>query len=123
MRFIGLVSGGKDSCYAMQLTAAAGHQLVALGNLKPPLAGETDSYMYQTVGQDALSYYSEAMGVPLFQRTITGTPVNQEMEYGGAVGGDEVEVRCYFVLNFSHILYLLGPLRTAARDSDKWSRI
>lgn len=91
MRFIGLVSGGKDSCYAMHLTAAAGHQLVGLANLKPPLAGETDSYMYQTVGQDAIEHYSEAMGVPLFRRTITGQPVRQEMEYEGAVAGDEVE--------------------------------
>ena len=91
MRFIGLVSGGKDSCFAMQLTAADGHQLVGLANLKPELSGELDSYMYQTVGQDAIDLYSEAMGIPLFQRVIKGKPVNQDMEYNGSVEGDEVE--------------------------------
>ncbi|KAJ6223167.1 hypothetical protein RDWZM_001712 [Blomia tropicalis] len=91
MRFIALVSGGKDSCYAMHLTALDGNELVGLANLKPEQSGETDSYMYQTVGQDAIDLYSEAMEVPLFQRTIKGRPLNQEMEYENCVDGDEVE--------------------------------
>jgi len=91
MRFIALVSGGKDSCYAMHLTAEAGHELVGLANLLPPKSGETDSYMYQTVGQDAIELYSEALEVPLYRRIIQGTPVNQAMEYEQSVHGDEVE--------------------------------
>ena len=40
-----------------------------------------DSYMYQTVGHDAIELYSEAMGLPLFRRTIQGSPVEQGKEY------------------------------------------
>src|SRR5690625_3224542 len=91
MRFVALVSGGKDSCYAMHLTAADGHQLVALANLRPQQSGETDSYMYQTVGQDVIRLYSDALQVPLFQRAISGKPIHQEIDYQEPVDGDEVE--------------------------------
>ena len=37
--------------------------------------------MYQTVGHDAIELYSEAMGLPLFRRTIQGSPVEQGKEY------------------------------------------
>lgn len=40
-----------------------------------------DSYMYQTVGHDGIELYSEAMGLPLFRRTIQGNPVEQGKEY------------------------------------------
>jgi hypothetical protein len=36
---VGLVSGGKDSCYAMMRAVAHGHRIVALANLHPPVAG------------------------------------------------------------------------------------
>jgi diphthine-ammonia ligase len=42
---------------------------------------EMDSYMYQTVGHDAIDLYSEAMGLPLFRRTIQGNPVEQGKDY------------------------------------------
>jgi len=51
MKVIGLVSGGKDSCYAMQLAIQQGHEVMALANLLP-LPGdpdELDSFMFQTV--------------------------------------------------------------------------
>jgi diphthine-ammonia ligase len=41
MRVLALVSGGKDSCYAMMQCVAANHQIVALANLKPVETGET----------------------------------------------------------------------------------
>ena len=91
MKFIALVSGGKDSCYAMHLVSQDGNELVGLANLKPETSGETDSYMFQTVGQDVIDVYAEALDVPLFQRTISGKPINQEMEYNEDVKGDEVE--------------------------------
>lgn len=91
MRFVALVSGGKDSCYALHRIADDGHQLVALANLVPPIDAEMDSYMYQTVGQRVVPTYAEALGVPCFQRTISGRPINQAMEYEQAHVGDEVE--------------------------------
>ena len=55
-----------------------GHEIVCLANLHPPLernTDELDSYMYQTVGHNALDLYSEAMGLQLYRRKIAGDPV------------------------------------------------
>ncbi len=35
MKVVSLVSGGKDSCYSMLQCVAAGHEIVALANLRP----------------------------------------------------------------------------------------
>ncbi len=48
---------------------------------------ELDSYMYQTVGHDAIHLIAEAMGLPLYRRVITGTAVNQAAEYGSRQPG------------------------------------
>lgn len=37
--------------------------------------------MYQTVGHDAIELYSQAMGLPLFRRTIKGKPIEQGKDY------------------------------------------
>ena len=37
MRIVGLLSGGKDSCYALMQSISAGHEVVALATLLPPL--------------------------------------------------------------------------------------
>ncbi|XP_040267994.1 diphthine--ammonia ligase isoform X4 [Bufo bufo] len=92
MRVVALISGGKDSCYNMMQCAVAGHQIVALANLKPPQssADELDSYMYQTVGHQALDLYAEAMALPLYRVTLSGSSLNTGREYKPQEG-DEVE--------------------------------
>jgi hypothetical protein len=35
MKIVGLVSGGKDSCYNLVRCVAMGHELVAIANLAP----------------------------------------------------------------------------------------
>ena len=35
LKVVALVSGGKDSCYSMLQCVAAGHEIVALANLRP----------------------------------------------------------------------------------------
>jgi len=88
-----LVSGGKDSCYSMVQCVAAGHQIVGLVNLGPhdTSENELDSYMYQTVGHQAIHLYSEAIGLPLFRGTIKkGRSLNTDMCYQTTVD-DEVE--------------------------------
>jgi len=40
MRVVALISGGKDSCYNMMQCIAAGHDIVALANLKPQSKGK-----------------------------------------------------------------------------------
>ncbi|CAO3593522.1 unnamed protein product [Absidia cylindrospora] len=59
MKVLGLVSGGKDTTGKDEL----------------------DSYMYQTVGHDAIHFYADCMELPLYRRDITGLPIAQESEY------------------------------------------
>ena len=51
MKYVALISGGKDSCYNILECHRLGHELVCLANLYPhPDDGpvvESDSYMYQ----------------------------------------------------------------------------
>ncbi|CAL9687104.1 unnamed protein product [Knipowitschia caucasica] len=90
MRVVALISGGKDSCYNMMQCTQAGHQLVALANLRPQHTDELDSYMYQTVGHQAIELYAEAMDLPLYRRTIQGCSLDTSRDYN-QTPGDEVE--------------------------------
>ncbi|KAF9818346.1 hypothetical protein IEO21_02861 [Rhodonia placenta] len=104
MKYVALLSGGKDSCYNLLHCARNGHELVAAASLGPEhgkvytLAEELDSYLYQTVGQDAIEFVAQALDVPLYRRVISGAAVEQGSEYGGrepsqasGVSGDETE--------------------------------
>lgn len=51
---------------------------------------ELDSYMYQTVGHQAIDLYAEAMALPLYRRTIRGRSLDTGREYTKCEG-DEVE--------------------------------
>ena len=62
------------------------------------LPEEIDSYLYQTVGQDAIEFVAQALDVPLYRKAIDGTALEQGSEYGGrmastsgGVRGDETE--------------------------------
>lgn len=62
------------------------------------LPEEIDSYLYQTVGQDAIEFVAQALDVPLYRKAIDGTAVEQGLEYGsrtanasGGIRGDETE--------------------------------
>lgn len=92
MKVVGLISGGKDSCFAMMRCVQYGHQIVALANLMPAddSVDELDSYMYQTVGHQIVVSYSKCMGVPLFRRKIQGSTRHHELSYN-MTAGDEVE--------------------------------
>lgn len=83
LKVVALVSGGKDSCYSMLQCVAAGHEIVALANLRPKDAScnELDSYMFQSVGHQAIDLYAEAMDLPLFRRDIEGSSVNIQSDY------------------------------------------
>ncbi|XP_067895488.1 diphthine--ammonia ligase isoform X5 [Heterodontus francisci] len=91
MKVVALISGGKDSCYNMMQCVAAGHEVVALANLRPSNhKDELDSYMYQTVGHEAIDLYSEAIGLPLYRHTIQGSSQAIGKDYTKCEG-DEVE--------------------------------
>ncbi|CAI4222481.1 unnamed protein product [Auanema sp. JU1783] len=91
MDVIGLVSGGKDSCYNMMCAQEHGHRIVALANLLPPTPQtELDSFMYQSVGAEGVALYGEAMQLPLYRKVISGGSLNQNYDYE-PTEGDEVE--------------------------------
>lgn len=92
MRVVGLVSGGKDSCYNLINVVAEGHELVALANLRPKKEDndELDSMMYQTVGHEVIDLYAEAMDLPLFRRDLEGQGLAMDKDYE-PTEGDEVE--------------------------------
>lgn len=93
MKVVALISGGKDSCYNMCKCVDDGHQIVALANLFPQSensSDELDSFMYQTVGHQAINAYAEALGLPLFRRPISGKPISQGYDYTETTN-DEVE--------------------------------
>ncbi|CAN6252872.1 unnamed protein product [Urochloa humidicola] len=92
MEVVALVSGGKDSCFAMMRCLDYGHKVVALANLIPldDAVDELDSYMYQTVGHQIVVSYAKCMGLPLFRRRIRGSTRDQGLKYN-ITAGDEVE--------------------------------
>ncbi|XP_009885225.1 PREDICTED: diphthine--ammonia ligase [Charadrius vociferus] len=78
----------------MMQCVAAGHQIVALANLRPAentgQTDELDSYMYQTVGHHAIDLYADALDLPLYRGFIKGTSVNTGKVYT-TCQEDEVE--------------------------------
>ncbi|CAK5275596.1 unnamed protein product [Mycena citricolor] len=105
MKYVALLSGGKDSCYNLLHCKKNGHELIAAASLGPePGKEELDSYMYQTVGQDAIELVAQALDVPLYRRIIAGNAVEQGSEYGArnnheGVVGDETEDLYELLLN------------------------
>ena len=93
MKVAALVSGGKDSCYALGLAQGAGHAVVALLNLCPadPAAEDTDSHCFQTVAHGAVPALAAATGLPLLVRRLTGGSTATGMGYDTPIRGDEVE--------------------------------
>jgi len=93
MKLAALVSGGKDSCYALGLAQDAGHDVVVLLNLCPADEREedTDSHCFQTIGHATAPALAAATGLPLLRRRLTGRSTSTGMGYSAAVAGDEVE--------------------------------
>ncbi|EPX75159.1 endoribonuclease [Schizosaccharomyces octosporus yFS286] len=91
MKVVGLISGGKDSCYNLMHCVSLGHEVIALGNLYP--AGgkdEIDSFMYQCVGHDIIPLYAECLNLPLYREEIRGSSIDQNLDYTYIIN-DETE--------------------------------
>ncbi|WVQ69542.1 uncharacterized protein L199_007762 [Kwoniella botswanensis] len=89
-KVIGLVSGGKDSCFNLMHCVANGHEIVALATLTPePGVDELDSHLYQSVGTHLLPLIAESMNLPLYTRIIKGKAVSKGAEYGSRLQGGE----------------------------------
>jgi len=138
MKYVALLSGGKDSCFNLLHCQKNGHELVAAASLGPEpgkgllvylipvsrlptplprsfsISEELDSFLYQTVGQDAIHFVARALDVPLYQRVITGSAIEQGSEYGTrskstkeayGVPGDETE-DLYELLAFVKVIHI-----------------
>ena len=100
LHVVALISGGKDSLFAIVHCLAQGHEVAALGNLRPPVGSSTgggddvvghdesvdpsedlDSFMYQTVGSGVIPLYQDALGIPLYREEIRGSTVNANVDY------------------------------------------
>jgi diphthine-ammonia ligase len=103
MKCVALISGGKDSWFNAMQCVANGHEICALANLRPPpalsgipsvqaslMTDELDSFMYQTVGHDALHLQAECINLPLYREYITGQSIDQTLNYA-ATANDETE--------------------------------
>ena len=87
MKFVALVSGGKDSVYSIIKCQQYGHDLVVLANLMPPILDlsmgieEMHSYMYQTSASSIVPAIAECLNVPLIRQAIHGKSLVQSLEY------------------------------------------
>ncbi len=94
MKFCALLSGGKDSCYAITRLCREGHELVCCASLLPEPNATTDndegSYCFQTAGHTALPVLCDCLGVPLVSRKWSGVSVVRTLDYQ-PTEGDEVE--------------------------------
>ena len=92
MRVVALVSGGKDSCYAMLECIRAGHSIAAIATLLPPPAtiDEVDSHCFQTVGTQLVHSIAQCANLPFYSRHMRGTSLATTLHYT-ETAGDEVE--------------------------------
>lgn len=93
MKVVGLISGGKDSTFALHECVRAGHEIICLANLYPinSSTSELDSMMFQTVGHHGIEAYAQAMELPLIRQQTQGKAIETGLSYGGGKDGDEVE--------------------------------
>ena len=93
MKFVALISGGKDSCFNCVKCINYGHELVCLANIYPENEEkvELDSYMYQIVGHNAIKSLSECFNVPLRRFPTKGKSLTTSLQYNLNNINDEVE--------------------------------
>ena len=92
MKFVALVSGGKDSIYNIIECVRNGHKLVACVHLGAPVDEQDESYMYQTAASEVLpALVEECLGVPLVLYERKGTSANTSLVYETTSDKDEVE--------------------------------
>lgn len=94
MRFVALVSGGKDSLYSIAEASRQGHELACGAHLSPRGGVlESDSFMYQSAASNALpALIEECLGVPLVSRECRGRAVRTDLGYENDDDEDDDEV-------------------------------
>lgn len=82
MRFVALVSGGKDSIYSTLECIKNGHELIACVHLGAPESTDEESYMYQTAASEVVrTLVEDCLEVPLLLYQRVGKSINTSMVY------------------------------------------
>lgn len=108
MRVVALISGGKDSTFNMMQCISAGHEIVALANIAPYNKKELDSYMYQSVGHEAIEFIAAAMDLPLYRENTKGKTNQTDKSYQPINHDDEVEDLFNLLLKIKNELFIEG---------------
>jgi diphthine-ammonia ligase len=69
MKLAALISGGKDSCFAIHKALQEGHVVTDLVTIKP---ANDDSYMFHSANIHLTSFISESCGIPLTSQISSG---------------------------------------------------
>lgn len=88
MRFLGLISGGKDSIYNMKVAIDKGHVPVCLLHMK--MSEEKDSFMFQYAGSSLITAIAECLSLPLHLFGTEGKSCTQTLDYT-PTEDDEIE--------------------------------
>ncbi|CCW63451.1 unnamed protein product [Phytomonas sp. EM1] len=94
MKTVALLSGGKDSVMSVLMAIRHGHTPVVIANMAPEKeVHEVDSYMYQTVGHEAIEDLARCLELPLRRSTVVrGQAKDQTLLYTDTPpADDEVE--------------------------------
>ncbi|KAL6945751.1 hypothetical protein ACO0OE_002728 [Hanseniaspora uvarum] len=100
MKFVGLISGGKDSHYNILHCIKNGHSLTCLANLRPSDKSqqELNSFMFQTCGHDLLSKYNLVTSIPIeFHDIHEHTSEVTTLTYEATSKTDEIEMLFNFL--------------------------
>ncbi|KAL3777311.1 hypothetical protein ACHAWO_005077 [Cyclotella atomus] len=108
MKFVALLSGGKDSIHSTLLSIQNGHELICCAHLAPSIDNYDDdyeSYMYQTAGSEVLRLQvEECIGVPLYIRHLCGSSRNTSLNYTSDNTDDEETADADEVEDLYHLL-------------------
>jgi len=92
MKFVALISGGKDSIYSLMECLRNGHEIVACAHLQPQSSSDEESYMYQTAGSECITLQvEECLGLPLVTRKIRGRSQMLALVYNKQVNTDNLD--------------------------------
>lgn len=100
MKFVGLISGGKDSHYNILHSIKNGHSLTCLANLRPydKTKQELNSFMFQTCGHDLLTKYELVTSAPIeFHDIHEHTSEVTTLTYEPTSKTDEIEMLYIFL--------------------------
>lgn len=88
MKLAALISGGKDSSFAIYKALQEGHDVNHLVTIKP---ANPDSYMFHSANLHLTELISQATGIPLISETSSGEKEKELEDLRKALQGLEVE--------------------------------